>query len=256
MAAWVRDVFKPKIEVVAAPPSTAKPREVKRSLLVDGLQPAEAVSEEIALGRDLFGVTLDESLLRTLSSEIRLSVVLEVHERGVLVKDYPQRLKMGLKMHPIAASMSEKPLYNNEWVADRPSWASAFQSESVASETVSSWSLLLATLGEMPKTVFNPEILCYGRHVLAGKSSPDRVTIRLASMALAAECLVSGTDSQLIIRSSVPPTNCNVSAYAGFAHAMEKEMSGAVVIPAFLASENQFGGMCSFEPGRWWDANS
>ena len=58
---WIRDAFRPEVEVVVAPPSTAVAPVIKRGVLVDALQSTSPTSESVTLGSDVFKAEVDEA---------------------------------------------------------------------------------------------------------------------------------------------------------------------------------------------------
>lgn len=107
MADWVRDPFKPELEIIVARPSTAKTPAISKQNLTNGLQWSEPTSDSIEIGKGPFQVTVDEALLRTLAREVSLTAVLEHFVRGEGVAAYTQRLKMELAIRPLRVAMSE-----------------------------------------------------------------------------------------------------------------------------------------------------
>lgn len=112
--AWVKDNFRPEVEVVVAAPSTALPPNVVSRSLVDGLVWANPVTDGMTLGSDLFKVTTDESMIRTLAKEVNMTPVLEHYSRGQQFDRHAQRLKMGLNIRPLQVGMSERRSFETE----------------------------------------------------------------------------------------------------------------------------------------------
>ena len=255
---WIRDIFRPDVEVVVAGPSTVSSPATTNEKAAEEMQWQNPESETVTLGSDLFRVSNDEALLRTLAKEVNLATSTEHYVRGNLTDTFNQRLKMEASIRPLKVAMTENRLFESEWSLAKPAWSSAFMSDNMTSEVPSAWTMLLATLGEQPKSPFNTSVLSYGGSLLSADSRPDRLVVRLASVAIAAEFLVDGTSKEFTIRSSIPALSLNLAMFPGFITCMEREMLGYPIIPAYLASDqtNQPRRFHHLVFDRWRNADS
>ena len=97
------------VEVVVAQPSSASPPALADSKLVEGLEWRKPDSETITIGTDVFRVSPDEALLRTLAKEVNLSTSLEHLVRGGVHETYNQRLKMKASINHANADAKSNP---------------------------------------------------------------------------------------------------------------------------------------------------